>query len=383
MFDSMAIITWQMIIETTLDGLPEIERKLLSLQSDETVQLQLFYVRVLIAYFRNNPSVIQNLLQDNHKLLQISPALTHLTKMRLLLRQNQFELFEMIKLKELVCQLEMSPSIFLAEAEFISATACLSQGENLIAEKHYQKAASEFEKVGCIKKSLRAQLSSLAAYSCAYPDSRLFYEYNVLYEKAILVEEHLTAGTALLNISRELQKLRASSQALATIDKAIEILRSSFQGSREFGLSLAHRADLLFQLNRIIEAEHDTIHALCNPYPEVQAACEVLAQKNNLDLVLLKNKKVLPTWEERQKEIPVKEILSPMESLLIKLISEKPRSKFELMDTLFGEKISLDSKDNRLKNLISRTRSKVPGVIQLQNGFYEIIDIHKIKVGVT
>ncbi|MNL58796.1 hypothetical protein D3C87_1824650 [compost metagenome] len=69
-----------------------------------------------------------------------------------------------------------------------------------------------------------------------------------------------------------------------------------------------------------------------------------------------------------------------MEDRLVCLVSCRPRDKFEIIDDLYGEKIDFDAAENRLKNLLNRLRKKRPGLIQLIDGRYHIVDGEALEV---
>lgn len=375
----MESVTWVSIVEASLDDLRKLEQQLGASSCDQK-DGKVFYTKILLAYFRNNSADISFLIEAHNKFLVDRPTLKILSLMRFHLRAADFTLSDLFRLHDQVRNIESGRGLFFAEACFIAGTACLQKSEYRQAEEFYLQAATHYEFAGSFKKSIRAQLSSLAAYTCVFPESRLFHEYSVIHEKAMAVGERLSAGTALINISRELQRIKALPHALTTIDKALDILKEDHRSSREFSLAMAQRADLYFQLDKKVEGTNDVIFALCHPHAEVQSACHVLAQKYQLDLLALQSQTILPTWQERKNQNSQSEILTVMESLLLKLLSERPRAKSDLMDALFGEKISTESKNNRFKNLISRVRSKVPGVIVIKDGIFSIQDEFSFEV---
>lgn len=380
----MEKVSWVSLIEASLDELLQLEKQLLlprgEGQDPEQLEEKIFYTKILIAYFRNSAEGISLVIESHQDLLSKHPALHMLASMRLRLRTPDFHLSEILDLKKQIAQIENSQGVYFAEACFVSATASLQRAEYRQAEELYLQAAIHFELIGSLKKSIRAELSGLAAYSSIYPESRLFHEYSVLHEKALAAGEFLAAGTALINISRELQRIKALPHALSTVNKALEVLNTNHRASREFSLAMAHRAELHFQLGKKTEGENDTVLALCHSHAEVQSACQILAQKYELDLLALQSKVVLPTWQERESKNETVDILTVMESRFLKLLSERSYSKNELMDALFGEKISLESQNNRFKNLLSRVKAKVPGIIVFQDGFYSIQDEFSFKV---
>ena len=55
---------------------------------------------------------------------------------------------------------------------------------------------------------------------------------------------------------------------------------------------------------------------------------------------------------------------------LLSFVMNKPRSKSEIIDHLYGTEISIIYTENRFHNLLSRLRKKIPQVIVFENEKY-------------
>lgn len=65
--------------------------------------------------------------------------------------------------------------------------------------------------------------------------------------------------------------------------------------------------------------------------------------------------------------------LTPLEAKVMELLAEGSKDRFELMEALYGNSISLGLLENRLKNLLSRLKAKCPGQIIFENGKYRLV----------
>lgn len=68
-----------------------------------------------------------------------------------------------------------------------------------------------------------------------------------------------------------------------------------------------------------------------------------------------------------------KDNLSQLEAKLIESLNSSPKTKFEIIDELYGSEIDSFAAENRLKNILFRLKSKFPGLIRLKNGKYFIV----------
>lgn len=361
---------WIEIFEANLNSLSLLESEFIAFADDTEKERQLFYIRILKSFYRQDHEGIHQLMAQYQTWLEQNPDLKVLCELRYCLRKGAFQVQDI----QNICKTfaPTANSLFKAEISFVAASAHQMKEDYLNSEILYLEAGAICELNGAIKKSLRALLSAIAAYSCSKPESRLFAEYMNLYKKACAASEYLTAATALINISREFQRLNGLSIAREYATQAITLLQEHALGSREYGLGLVHRAHLHLEENNLAAAKQDLTYALTISHVEVQSACGAIAGKFNLNLNHLTSTQILPTWKERLLDSKTSQPLSKLEAQIIMLLSEGPRTKFELMDELYGDLIDHESKENRLKNLLSRVRSRLPNLILFQDQKYSI-----------
>jgi hypothetical protein len=363
---------WIEIIEANLSGLTELHKTLAGVSVTEESRRQLLYCQVMIAYFRHSASDLESLISTHGAWLEHHPDLTALATLRWHIRRGPVDL-EAVK-AQFSESFETSIPALKGEWSFALAYAHNVGQDFRNAEIYYLAASAQYALAGAGSKSLRAELSALASYSCLHPESRLFPDYTSLYRKAMTAREHQTAAACLVNISREFQRLEALPIAMDYVSQAISLHEVHHEASREHGLCLLHRAHLYLQLERNLEAQRDLFFALSIPHGEVQSSCRVLAEKYGINLQVLPAERVLPTWAERAEDPLRTKPLGKLESQLLLLLSEAPQDKFTLMDTLYGEKIDPASKEGRFKNLLARLRARFPGLIVLENDLYKISD---------
>lgn len=268
-------------------------------------------------------------------------------------------------------------AVWKGEFLLLLATAQTVLGDHVVAKASFEKAAKALREAGAAGKALRADLNVIVAESNIDPERKFLPEYHYLYRRAKKAGQWLVAATALLNLSREYQKLGALKIALKTCNQGLRVCRDHV-ASQIFFLLLAHRAHLFFQLGRTIEAATDLEQAQTADDPTVKSACAVLEELfhgKQTD----ESGRVLATWRERLEEYRAlgkikKPALSAQEEALLVFLAEKPREKFEICDHLFGADVHPFTTENRLKNLLGRVRKKFPGLIVFDQDRYSIVD---------
>ncbi|RYZ79786.1 MAG: hypothetical protein EOP06_26535, partial [Proteobacteria bacterium] len=177
---------WKTILEASLTELLQLQSSLIGLDHEKS---RYFYVQVLIAYFRQDKQTLLELAAENNDGAQFRTELLTLTKMRIELRSENTDLTAIERLRS---ELSSSNELWRAEAAFISATS--HQEANFFAEsaRLYREAAGLFLRSGITKKSLRSKLSELAALTCLKPNLKLFAEYMLIHDEALVAKEFLT-----------------------------------------------------------------------------------------------------------------------------------------------------------------------------------------------
>jgi tetratricopeptide (TPR) repeat protein len=191
--------------------------------------------------------------------------------------------------------------------------------------------------------------------------------------------ENSVASTCLLNISREYQILGAMKASLKYCDEALRLAEHNF-GSLHFYLVLAQRAQILLELGRLAEAQTDYECAIAAPFPEVKAALALLgprlSQKGAHTPMRLEadEESLLPTWAERS-EVEAEPVhFSVLENRLIQFLAESPKDRVEIIEHLYGDRLSFETKINRLKSLLGTLRKKSPHLLVCEGGRYRLAE---------
>lgn len=337
------------------------------------------YAGVLFDYLESN---IDDLKQGIRQLEQISLGnsqagfLGLLSELRLAIRMRQV----MLPLVQKVEGLGVSDTVLVGEKHFVLALAYDRLLDHLSSKKHWQISFQAFDGAGLKKKAAKALFNFVAEESRIYPEKRLISEYHLVVEHARRAEEPTIEAIALLNVSREYQKLGAYLVALKHCDEALKLLRSDI-GTLHHDLAVVHRAHLLVDLLRVPEARLEHQRAALSTHAEIRAAAEIV--RTQIEKISppygLNSGLLTPTWKERLDEIKTGEAhtrsaLGPLENDLLRLISESPKSKHELIEALYPEKSSFSALEERLKNLLSRLRKKFPALILFQDGKYRFAE---------
>jgi len=355
--------------------------ELLANESPSCADESLRYALVLRAYLLSDVAELVNLERIVSKQAPGSP-LEWATKIRLHLRRKDLNLKHCKAFLAYINHLPES-NVWLGELEFLLALSFETLGENQLAKTHYESSYRKLRSL-CLKKAFKARLNALVAESRISPESRFLPRYMALASDALAIGSNSVAGVCYLNVSREFQKLSAFELAISYADKALETLSADY-GSLHFYLTLAHRCDLLIDLNRLKLAEIDYQETLASPFLETQSALRVLEAKLSKlrqscsVLSQFEIRVATPTWRERWCKIlasanNLDQSLSETDEKILRLLASKARNKFELIQDLYGEKVSYFDAENRLKVALSRLRRKKPGIILFRNEKYEIAD---------
>jgi len=264
---------------------------------------------------------------------------------------------------------------WLGEIHFVVALAFETLENHEKSKLHYRIAADELARIGAKRKALKADMNHLAADSCIEPDSkRLIADYLFGYRQARKLKEFGIAGTVLNNVSREYHRIGAYAMALKFSNRAVALLERDF-GTLHYYLAIVHRAHVLLDLGRSEEAQLDLDRARASTFIEVKSALALLEDKE----AAADAKHLTPSWRER-KATQAPTPLTELENQLIELLSQEPREKFELMDALYGKKLSFEVRENRFKVLLSRLRTKRPGLIVLKKARYHLSEVASVSL---
>jgi hypothetical protein len=91
-----------------------------------------------------------------------------------------------------------------------------------------------------------------------------------------------------------------------------------------------------------------------------------------------KKKAMTFTWDERlgEKDAPR---LTKLEQRVLELLNEGSKTKMELIESLYGDRLSQSVTQNRLHNLMSRLRKRFPELIRFDDGKYFLTEAPFLK----
>lgn len=363
-------------------NLQDLKILILSQSNDDLINndsIEIMYANVLIAYYENN---LDKLKKINAKIKSQNLSLQDVEKdwLNKILNLREFLLdykkinFEEVSIEQSTLNHSINnKSIFQAEYLFLQAK--LYERKNLfkISSDFYKRASQAYESLSP-KKELKSLLNQIAMLSRLNINNHYILEYQSVAEKAQKISDGITYGLCLNNISREYQRMGAYRTALETINKAIEYLIKDF-GSLHYYEALTNKIHYSLRLGLINQAKTDFEILKQANFEKIQndiLALEMTFQDEKYNANPLKTSM---SWIDRlqNKEYQSQlSVLTPSEEKLIEYISTRSLKKSELIDFFSNDESDYTSKDNRLKNLISRIRKKRPGLINYDGTFYSI-----------
>jgi tetratricopeptide (TPR) repeat protein len=344
--------------------------------------LEALYGHALLAYQRADLARLEQLRAKASGFFADHPDLSRLLAaidLRLALRTRKIN--QSLLAAELPLVKEHNP--WNGELCILLATAYTVLGQHKEAHGLYEKSVQEFERSGNPRKAFKARLNVLVAESHLVASANLIPKYFDLYRRAMKKDQRdeAVATVCLLNISREYQLLGSLHAALKYVTQALVVAEANF-GTQAYYLALAHRAHLLCELERFPEARVDYDCAVAGNFPEVQAALLVvkeLLEPHYPDLAQIpmgepKEDHLLPAWKSRRGERG-RPALSPLENKLVEFLSAGPRPRPDILDHLYGAKLSFEVKLNRFKSLIGNLRRKSPHLLLCEEGNYRLAEV--------
>jgi len=336
-----------------------------------------FYAEILFAYLKGDIQALGQLVSISETNPKEEPYLliNVIARMRLNTRRRILD-------TELISTLlnrihALSDDLWKGEVYFVLAYAYETAEQHESAKSYYKLAAAFLGSQGANRKAAKAEFNYVAADSCIQPDKkRLIADYYFAFKKCRRVREYGMAGAALNNISREYFRLGAHKIALNFSKRALKLLERDF-GTIHYYLAVLHQAHVLMALERRSEALLLMEHARGSEFPEIRAGLAVLDGTISNGTGGELERDLIPTWAERlkkQKGRAPQKILGSLESQLIELLLDGPKHKFEIMDNVYGTRLSMETRESRFKMLMSRLRKKHPGLICLDQGKYRLLD---------
>ena len=349
--------------------------QLLALTLDELIALQGIdlkdpvlsqYSKVIRAYLESDLTGLQNCL-----MVASDVRVRACCQIRLQIRTRSFD---QKFLTDFLRQCE-GERVWEAESHFLYAMAFETQDQPKVSAEHYFLAYGLFLEVDCERKALRSLFNALVAESRIDPSRMLIHDYMHLAVRARKLGELGLSGVAYLNISREYQKLGARELALKYAREALECSQAEI-GSLHYYLIVVHLCHLYLELDRKTEATLEFQRARISKFPEIQEALNVLENRfATCDRLKpeLTPQNLTPTWRERIDSSPL-DPLSDKEQEVLEIIATRPRSKFDLIERVYGVHLPFEVTENRIKVLLNRLRKKRPGLVVRDKDKYRLSD---------
>jgi tetratricopeptide (TPR) repeat protein len=373
------------VIEADIQGLYELQGLCGPQKSPVSLYSKtlLYFLQGDLASLRRNAVTIEEIAGEGADFAEFSAIVT-LTRLRIHLLEQKFD----ETLVEKALGLTRASPQWRGELLFVVAAYYFDQRRYQEASGYFLKAEHELQKTGASRKALKAFSSHIAALSWIYPDQPLVREYFEIYRKSRKAGETVSAAMALLNLSREYQKLGAIVSAFRVGERGLSLLKGNIGGLAYYYLML-QSAHLLLDLGRFPEAMLRFELCASGRFPEVIAARKILNERlcigipQNSHEAAFPEPSPSPTWRERREhgemDSDSRIRLGALEEKLLRFLCSCPRKKSEICRFLYGDKMKEPTIDARFKSLIERIRNKLPGVLIYDSGRYSIKDseIHK------
>ncbi len=364
------------ILEATADELEEAIHRL------EASGSEAFYAQILKHYLRGQSEEMLTLLEGLRPEVKNDSqwkTVIELSELRLCIRQNK--VCEKTLAKADIETLEMETP-WKAETAFTWAMYWDVHRNDPRAKDLYLYAQKLFLECGLRKKAAKSFQNSVAAESRINPSRRLIPEYHCAAQMAKDAKDYGTAGTALSNLSREFQLMKAPHVALKIVNEALEYLRLSAYGTYQFYNALCNRCHLNIELEYFNAAIMDFEEASAAPFVEVKAQLGVLQKwieeigyKPEVKKDSVEEKHLRPRWAERMDKASLEQNkLSELEAQLVHILLEGSQDRHYLIEKLWGTQSDFFALENRFKQLVHRLRKKEPTLLGFKEGKYFLLD---------
>ncbi|MGZ6469283.1 MAG: hypothetical protein ACXWQJ_18420 [Bdellovibrionota bacterium] len=341
--------------------------------------LEIFYGKFILAYQRGDLPALEIMISEALTLFAQEAELAQLKSamsLRLAVRNRSVNA-EVLEQGMAAYQAEGK---WRGELTILLGSAYMITGDYQSAKRWFALSVERLAESGSLRKAHKARLNVLVAESHIDSKANLIPQYFDLYKKSVKPpkEDLSVASTCLLNISREYQIMGSVHAALKYCTQAAHVAEANF-GSLHYYLILVHRAHLLCELERYSEALIDFECAAAAPFAEVRSALAVVENllKGKVDAQAIKGadpKNLTATWAERIEGMSEGVKFSELENKLLEFIGERPRDKIEIVEHLYGPKLSHEVKLNRFKSLLGTLRKKSPHLVVCEAGEYRLAD---------
>lgn len=390
----------QALLKTFEFGLYDLIQQRLKLMHYPSSELKI-YTEILIFYFESDLSRLEKLFKN--KIVSNSMPLTSIIKLRYHIRKNDLDSEGILQL----CTEEINeqiPHFWSGEIYFCKAMLLSFSSYTDLSRDFYTKAKIAFDELGCYKKSLKSFLNYIVACTKIDPLKNYIPEYRALVLSAQKCKDTVIESIAYLNISQEYEIIHAYDAALYEARIAYQLAITDIESLHLYfvRLQLSH---LLWLKNKKTESMIFLEQCKNVQHFEIKCAVQTLeyffGYKKELEDSIIDQ--LTPPWKEKlQRFNKNKNLLSDQnnwtganlklsdetdlnqmtesETKLIDLLLTGPKSKDELVHAMYGNKLSYESAENRLRVLISRIRKKNNKLIESSRGIYKLSQLGRIEL---
>ncbi|MFN3698393.1 MAG: helix-turn-helix domain-containing protein [Pseudobdellovibrio sp.] len=390
----------QVLLKTFEFGLYELIQQRLKLMHFPSTEVKI-YTEILIFYFESDPNKLEKLFKND--IVSNSMPLSILIKLRYHIRKNDLDSEQILQL----CTDEITeqiPHFWLGEIYFCKAMLLSFSNHTDLSRDFYAKAKIAFDELGCYKKSLKSFLNYIVACTKIDPLKNYIPEYRALALSAQKSKDTVIESMAYLNISQEYEIIQAYDAALYEARLAYQLAISDIESLHLYyiRLQLSH---ILWLKNQKIESMIFLEQCKNVQHFEIKCAIQTLEYFFGLtkDLSSSVIDQLTPPWKEKVQRFNKYKLsnsflysktntklnlndgthfnqMTQNETKLIDLLLTGPKTKDELVNLMYGDKLSYESAENRLRVLISRIRKKNKKLIESSHGIYRISNLARIEL---
>ena len=329
------------------------------------------YHKVLIAYLTGDNLQLRRYVDGMPAGTADERVVLELALLRLRIREDQVD----AQAEDDLLRLTAMDHVWSGEVHFALGVAAEQRRDDQRAHEYYLRAAGLFREIGVRKKAVRAAANAVAAESRMYPERRFLPQLHFIYREAKRVADYSTAAQALMNISSEYFRLGAQGLALKLARRALAVAARN-SGNLAHGRAQLHLCFVLAELRRFSEAREYAEVARASDFAEIRQAAGVLIEKfetQKSGTRSQRDKQLTMFWSQHQTQAPTA-AMTRLEQIVVAQLAEGARSREELIRCLYGDKISLQARENRLFNLLNRLRRQHGLVIHCKQGMYQLLD---------
>ncbi len=359
------------IIQENLQGLKELFYTIDNYDSDE-----FFYLQTLILYYQGEI----NLLKIHISKRKNQDTLQLMANIRLQIIKQSVKPSDLKLLKRVIESNSKLDLIWKAEASFLLGWAKREIKEFQEAKVIFKRTYNLLWEVNAKKKAVKSLLNHVVCQSHIDPTKRYLLDFRVIEQKALEVEDPIVAGLCQLNMARDYRFLGSFDLSEELINKAIQNLERD-RGSNNYYFAVLERCYLNIELKRMNSAHRDYQIIKESELYEIQEASKVILGILGGD-VKVDQSSLDPVWQDvlTKQELRSDYKLTKNETQLFNFLTNGEQSKSSIISHLYGERIDIESAENRFKVLLSRLNKKAPNLVNYYQGFYYLNSGNTLKV---